>query len=50
MTKQFVVGDLKLKRTRIPGVVEIDIIGVDEGEFLIYTTVYQSLEQRDLVT
>lgn len=35
MTEQFVIGDLELKRTRIPGVVEINIIRVDEGEFLI---------------
>jgi len=36
MTQKFVVSNLQLKRATIPFVVESDIIGMDERQFLIY--------------
>lgn len=30
------IGDLELERARVPGVVEIDVVRVDEGELLVY--------------
>ena len=39
MAKELVVSDQELKGTGIPLVVELDIVGVDKGEFLIYTSV-----------
>jgi hypothetical protein len=35
MTQEFVISYLKLKRAAIPGVVEFDVIRVDESQFLI---------------
>ena len=36
VSEELVVGNLDFERTRVPLVVELSIIGVDEGEFLIY--------------
>jgi hypothetical protein len=36
MAKQFVIGNLQLKRPIVPLVVELNIVGVDKGELLIY--------------
>ena len=36
MTKELVVCDQELEGAGIPLVIEFDIVGVDEGQFLIY--------------
>ena len=35
VSKQFMVCHLDLERTRVPSVIELDVIGVDEGQLLI---------------
>ena len=35
VAKELVVRDKKLERTRVPSVIELDVIGVDEGQLLI---------------
>ena len=36
MTEQLVVSHLQLKRARIPGVVQFNVVRMNEGEFLVY--------------
>lgn len=35
MAKEFVVGDLQLKRPVIPLLVELGVLGMDESQFLV---------------
>ena len=35
MTQKFVISYLKLERAVVPGVVELDVIRMDEGQLLI---------------
>jgi len=35
MTQKLMVGDLQLERARVPRIVELGIVRVDKGQFLV---------------
>jgi len=39
VTQKFVIGNLQFECATVPFIVEVDIIGMDECQFLIYTSV-----------
>ena len=48
MTEQLVVGNLNFERTRVPLVIELHVIGVDERQFLICLNMSAILDESNI--